>query len=263
MEEDAKKWLWWGIPIVVAAGLVAALHYGRKHREEPPAQQQVHTEPAAAAPAASENYPIEPATADAAPLPELADSDAALHESLNGVFGRTLDEFLVPKEIVRHLVVTIDNLTRKKTSVQMWPVKPTGGQPVVNGSDQQLTLSKDNFARYEPLMKVVRNTDTRQVAALYKRFYPLFQQAYAELGYPDGYFNNRLVAVIDHLLETPEPQGPIELVQPSVFYQFADPTLEERSAGQKLLIRMGPDNAATIKIKLRELRREVARQAAG
>jgi len=262
VEEDAKKWLWWGIPIVVAAGLLAALYYGRKHQQEPPAQQQVSTEPAAPAPTPPpENYPIEPGAADAQPLPALADSDAALHESLNGAIGRALDEFLVPKDIVRHLVVTVDNLARKKTAVQMWPVKPTGGQPVVSGSDQQLTLSKDNFARYEPLMKVVRNTDTRQVAAVYERFYPLFQQAYTELGYPDGYFNNRLVAVIDHLLETPEVQGPIKLVQPSVFYQFADPALEERSAGQKLLIRMGPDNAATIKIKLRELRREVAKQA--
>lgn len=261
MEEDAKKWLWWGIPIVVAAGLLTALYYGRKHQEEPPAQQQVRTEPAVApAPAAPENYPIESAT-DTAPLPALADSDAALHESLNGVFSRTLDEFLVPQEIVRHIVVTVDNLAHKKTAVQLWPIKPTAGEPVVTGDDQQLTLSTDNFARYEPLMKVVRNVDTRQVAAVYKRFYPLFQQAYTELGYPDGYFNNRLVAVIDHLLATPEVHGPIQLVRPSVFYQFADPALEDRSAGQKLLIRMGPDHAATIKLKLRELRREVAKQA--
>ena len=38
-----------------------------------------------------------------------------------------------------------------------------------------------------------------------------------------------------------------------MFYQFADPTLEERSAGQKFLIRMGPANAAAVKDKLREL----------
>ena len=106
----------------------------------------------------------------------------------------------------------------------------------------------------------MKNADAKQVAAVYRRFYPLFQQAYVELGYPEGYFNNRLVAVIDHLLETPEVQGPIKLVQPGVFYQFADPALEDRSSGQKLLIRMGSDHAAAIKMKLRELRREVAKQ---
>ena len=115
-------------------------------------------------------------------------------------------------------------------------------------------------ASVTPLMAIVRNTDTRQVAALYKRYYPLFQQAYTELGYPDGYFNNRLVEVIDHLLQTPEVTGPIKLTQPGVFYQYADPTLEELSAGQKLLIRMGSENAASLKMKLRELRREVAKR---
>ncbi len=37
-------------------------------------------------------------------------------------------------------------------------------------------------------------------------------------------------------------------------YTFADPALESRPAGQKLLIRMGPENAAAIKAKLTELR---------
>ena len=66
----------------------------------------------------------------------------------------------------------------------------------------------------------------------YRHFYPLFQQAYVDLGYPDGYFNDRLVEVIDHLLATPDVAGPIKLTQPSVFYQYADPSIEERSAGR-------------------------------
>ena len=45
-------------------------------------------------------------------------------------------------------------------------------------------------------------------------------------------------------------------------YEYADPKLESRSAGQKLLMRMGSDNARTIKDKLRELRSELVAQAA-
>ena len=37
-------------------------------------------------------------------------------------------------------------------------------------------------------------------------------------------------------------------------YTYADPALEGRPAGQKLLIRMGPENAKAIKAKLTELR---------
>ena len=46
-------------------------------------------------------------------------------------------------------------------------------------------------------------------------------------------------------------------------YQYADPKLEALSSGQKLLLRIGPDNEATIKAKLRELRAAVAKQHPG
>ena len=85
-------------------------------------------------------------------------------------------------------------------------------------------------------------------------YYPLFQQSYRELGYPDGYFNDRLVVVIDHLLATPDLPQPPALTQSKVMYEYADPALESRSAGQKLLLRSGPDNEAAIKAKLREIR---------
>ena len=43
-------------------------------------------------------------------------------------------------------------------------------------------------------------------------------------------------------------------------YEYADPDLESRSAGQKLLIRMGPANARIIKAKLREFRAEIVKK---
>ena len=67
--------------------------------------------------------------------------------------------------------------------------------------------------------------------------------------------------VIDNLLATPQPQQPVDLVRPNVMYMYADPGLESRSAGQKLLMRMGPDNAAAIKAKLTELRAAITASA--
>ncbi len=104
---------------------------------------------------------------------------------------------------------------------------------------------------------MIGKLDARQLAAVYIHFYPLFQQAYQSLGYPNGYFNDRLVEVIDNLLAAPEPKEPIGLVRPNVMYTFADPTLESRSAGQKLLIRMGPQNSKALKAKLTELKAAV------
>ena len=257
MYRDPKQWIWWAIPIAVVAAAGVALYYGRQKKEEPVATPAVSAPaPAAATPPA--DHPIEP-TATATPLPSLNDSDAAVQESLGETFGRSLESFLVPKQVIRHIVVTVDNLPRKKTAVQFWPLKPTPGQFVVGPGDDP-DLSEDNAARYAPLMKVVQSADATQLAAIYKRYYPLFQEAYVGLGYPDGYFNNRLIEVIDHLLETPALPAEVRLTQPSVFYQFSDPTLEERSAGQKVLLRMGNANAAAVKMKLRELRREIAKK---
>jgi hypothetical protein len=258
MNDEQKKYLYYAIPIVVVIALGAALYYGRKHKEEVAAPQTTAEMPTDAPAAASDNHPIEtPAAAE--PLPALADSDPTLLQSLEQLFGRQLAQYLVPKDVVRHFVVTIDNLPRKKNAVQMWPVKPLGGE-LKTTTGGEMTLDAANYERYRALVKLATSTDTKQLVATYKRLYPLFQQAYVDLGYPEGYFNNRLVEVIDHLLETPEVDGPVKLVQPGVFYEFADPSLESRSSGQKLLLRMGRDNAATVKLKLREIRREIAQR---
>jgi DUF3014 family protein len=103
------------------------------------------------------------------------------------------------------------------------------------------------------MVAAIGKLDMKAVAGVYFHYYPLFQQAYQNLGYPNGYFNDRLVQVIDVLLATPQP-GTIELTRPNVMYTYADPALEARPAGQKLLMRMGPENATAIKGKLMELR---------
>jgi len=65
--------------------------------------------------------------------------------------------------------------------------------------------------------------------------------------------------VIDHLLATPEPAAPLAVLQPRVLYEFANPDLEARSAGQKALLRMGPENERLVKAKLREFRGAITR----
>jgi hypothetical protein len=258
MNDEQKKYLYYAIPIVVVLALGGALYYGKQHKEDAATPEVVAESPIAEPEQAGQHHPIETEAA-ANELPALAQSDEPLQQSLSRVFGGSLDRYLVPQDIVRHVVVTIDNLPRKKNAVQMWPVKPLGGSLTTSGGNQ-LTLSDANYDRYKPLIKLATSADTEQLVALYKHYYPLFQQAYVDLGYPEGYFNNRLIEVIDHLLETPEVDGPVKLVQPGVFYEFADPSLESRSSGQKLLLRMGADNAAAVKLKLRDFRREIAQR---
>jgi len=260
LEDASRRKFAWVVGAVVAAAVAAGGWYwysGRLH----PAAESPPVRPAAPQPAANTAPPIEhPIPGEGSPtaLPALNDSDPVVHDSLVGVFGRDpVEQFLVPQNIVRHIVVTVDNLPRHKVAVELRPVKPTSGQAMTATQGEVTVLSEANFARYAPLTRVVQGTNVKTLAVVYERLYPLFQQAYEDLGYPGKYFNDRLVAVIDHLLQTPEVPAPIPVVQPKVFWEYADASLENRSAGQKLLIRMGPQNARIIKAKLRELRAEI------
>lgn len=250
-------------PIIAVAVLVVVLAaagaYFLKKRAAPlPAAETASVPNAATAPEPAIEHPVpagSEAGAAAAALPELADSDAPLREALGKLAGaEAVTNYLQPESVIRRLVVTIDNLPRQKVAVEKRPTPPVAGPFLVIGDELHATMDPRNFERYQPLVAVISKLDMQQLAAVYFRFYPLFQQSYQNLGYPSGYFNDRLVQVIDVLLATPKPVGPIELVRPNVMYTYADPTLEARPAGQKLLLRMGPENAALIKGKLTELR---------
>src|SRR6202051_4952884 len=238
-----------GAAIAVAAAGLGGWLYWRSHHAPLP------TVPASTEPEAADPVPASPNEAANTALPELNDSDKAIIDAFgNAAAGVTLAQYLVPESVIRHIVVTVDNLPRQKIAVDKRPVTPAAGGVVADGDELHAPLDKRNFRRYEPMVDVIRKADMQRFAAVYLRFYPLFQKAYEDLGYPTGYFNDRLVKVIDMLLATPQITGPIELVRPNVMYGFADPKLEALPAGQKLLIRMGADDATAAKSKLMELR---------
>jgi hypothetical protein len=142
------------------------------------------------------------------------------------------------------------------------PVKPVPGRFVTAGQAEGLLIARANSARYLPYLRLAEAADTRQLVTVYVRYYPLFQQAYAELGYPNGYFNDRLVATIDDLLSAPDAPDAIPLTQPKVLYEYADPEMEALSAGQKIMLRMGAENEARAKAKLRDIRRALTAKSA-
>jgi hypothetical protein len=193
-------------------------------------------------------------------LPELDDSDPAmlkLAEYL--VKNPDLAALLVPNDVIRRLVVTVDNLAGRGIPVNRLPVKLPEGAFIAGKAGDQFVIDPRNYARYRRYVALLDGLDSHDLVNAYVHFYPLFQQAYRELGYPQGFFNDRLIAVIDDVLKTPEVRDPVRLEQPVVFYTYADDRLEALSAGQRQLLRMGPDNAAAIKRKLSEIRVELTK----
>ena len=265
--EDSSS-TWWipaiAVALVTAGGIAAALYFGGvpgwRVSEAPPPPPQAKAEPApppapAPAPQAREPVPEPAPQAPAKPLPELAQSDPAARESLTDLVGRkAFAELLLPEHLVRRIVATVDNLPRETAPRRTIPFKAVPGRFAVAGAEEELTLDEANFKRYAPYVRVLALLDTQALVSSYVRAYPLFQKAYRELGYPEGNFHNRLIEAIDDLLAAPAVAAPVKLMRPKVLYEFADPDLETRSAGQKMMIRMGPQNAGQVKRKLREIR---------
>lgn len=256
------------VMIILLAAIAAGYFWWQKNQSEP-------APPVATAPAVEAPQPVEPPVAAAVPppvqhpiepapveekLPEVENSDQLLAQALQPLTGSELWRFLfLPDMIVRHIVATVDNLPRSEVSTKVWPVRPAGSWMQTENNGGELQLAASNAQRYAQYVELVQKIDVAKLANVYRQFYPLFQRAYAQLGYPDGYFNDRLVVAIDDLLAAPEPDQPPSLVQNKVLYQYADPDLESRSAGQKIMLRIGVDNERIVKAKLRALRTEITK----
>ncbi|MBU6189901.1 MAG: DUF3014 domain-containing protein [Betaproteobacteria bacterium] len=217
--------------------------------------------PAAPAGAGSPRYPVERILGADSPIDpasaalDAAASDKAIAAALGNFPGREqLLRFVLPADIVQKIVLTIDNLPGDSMSMQYRAVVATPGSFQIERRDGEPAIATQNARRYDAFVAFASGLDTRRLVALYKRFYPLFQKTYRSIGYPEGHFNDRVVQAIDDLLAAPSPAGAIFLDQPRVLYEFAESSLERRSVGQRIMIRVGPEHAAKLKAKLRELR---------
>ena len=280
-----QKSLLWVAALLALVAAAAGMYWWQQQTPAPaPAAPPVAAAPAPAPappPAPVEpaiRHPIEPEAAASAtaaaprPLPPPDQADAYVADALTELLGRKpVLSFLSTDGFVARLVATVDNLDRPFAAARRWPVNPPPARfQTTPGADATL-IGADNAKRYAPFVQFVAAVNSAQAVALYRRLYPLFQHAYEELGYPGKYFNDRLVQVIDHLLATPEPAGPLQVrltdvkgpipsTTPWLRYEFVDPALEARSAGQKILLRMGPAHTRQLKAKLAEVRALIVRR---
>ncbi|UGB37102.1 DUF3014 domain-containing protein [Frateuria soli] len=261
-QSSIGQWLVSGVVVVlaIAVGVFIWRKATQAGGEPTPVASSTAPGSAGAGPAAASTairHPIAqaaPAPASTAPLPALDASDTDVASALLALGGNALDGLLQRDQIIRRAVATVDALPRQSVGTNILPLKTPKGAFLVEQADGAITLSPRNAERYGPYMQVLESIDPRALVAWYVAHYPLFQQAYRDLGYPKGYFNDRLIVAIDDMLAAPVPDAPVRLVQPKVFYRYADPGLEARSAGQRLLMRLGAEDETRVKAKLRQIR---------
>lgn len=282
-----KNWVIAAIVIVLAAA--AYFFFGMSRQAEPPAavptgipDRPVQAEPAeapepeppATEPAIDEPPGIgqetpAPAEVDEIPLPMLADSDPVVLENLKEIVGEpAVIRYVVSDNVISRIVATVDTLGSRQipgvVQVVNGPATSFAASPVdqpervirnEEGDEiPQFTMNPANYERYTPYVELFDAVDAAGWVEVYRDYYPLFLEAYRQMGYSDGSFNDRLLVIIDELLATPVVSDPVELVKPEAYYLFIDENLESLTAGQKIMLRMGSENAERVKAKLREIR---------
>jgi hypothetical protein len=243
-------WVWVAAVAAAVVILVVAYWYFRSAPAAPPAPIKAEE----VAPAAKQD--VGPAPAEPVVVPPLADSDSFVRDLLRGLSSRPeLLTWLATSDLVRNAAVVVDNIAEgvapAKHLQEFAPKQPFR----TAGSGSALVTDTRSYARYDALADAVASIDAAGAVKAYRNMRPLFDEAYRELGHPDGRFDVALERAISRLLATPEVPADVRLESHVESYHYANGTYESLSGAQKQLLRMGPRNVRLVKDKLREILR--------
>lgn len=247
---ERRTWLWIAAALVLVAAAAAAFYFwGRGEPEAQPAAAQV-ARPGEAAPGDVSLGP------DVAPidLPPLDETDAIVRELVGALSSRPeVAAWLATDNLIRNFVTALENVSEGKTPAQHLKVLAPREPFRVVETSGRIYVDPRSYQRYNGLAQAVDSLDAEGVARLYSMLKPRLEDAYRELGHPEGNVDAAVEKAIRLLLDAPSGGKQIELTRGVVSYRFADPRIENATAAQKQLIRMGPENQALIQAKLREI----------
>lgn len=191
-------------------------------------------------------------------LPALSASDALVRELAQALSAHpTLASWLVSDELARRFVGVVVDLAGGLSPNSRIPFLIPEEEFQVGDSGEAMLLDPAGYRRYDLFAEVVSSLDTRGTAQLYLELYPLFQEAYEELGIPDGDFASTMALAVENVVSADVPTGTPEIQPNEAIYEFRDIELEALSPVEKHLIRMGPENADAVQGKVDEIWRAI------
>jgi hypothetical protein len=192
-------------------------------------------------------------------LPSLDASDQALAEMIATLSEHPLlTRFLTTKALARNSVLAIVQIGDGKTpATPLATFRPTSRLTIV-GNDESGRIDPASYNRWDGATNALVNIDIDKLAQVYVNVKTLLDQAYRELGHPNGDFDEALVRAINTLDETPQvPADPMLLPRPNrghpTYYEHNDPALRSLLPVQKQMLLIGPENRRKVMGWLRRL----------
>jgi Protein of unknown function (DUF3014) len=239
--------VWIAIAVLIVAAAVAVyIVFGRR---QPPAPVSTTTAPVQAPPQA-----IKPLGGNAPQidLPPLDASDALVRELAAQLSSNPrVAAWLATDGLIRSFTVIFTNIAEGRTpAVHLRMFRPSESFQVTQAADG-FHVDPRSYHRYDALTAAAASIDPAGAARLYSMLKPRIEEAYQELGAPQGSFDRALEHAIVMLLQTPIVDEAVRVQPHGVVYVFADPALEALTPAQKQLLRAGPANVRTIQSSLR------------
>ena len=223
------------------------------------AQETVsETEPVVETPPLAPPPPPVEEPAEVIVLPSLGESDSLVRDLVTALTSHpAFAAWLIPDNVVRTFVLVVENVANGNNPADhLTPLRPTQRFRTL-GEAPQLSIDAASYARYNTHAEIVASIDPVGAAELYRRLYPLITEAYAELGHPDGGFDDTLHRALRNLLETPVLERDATLVPRAAFFEFAADELENLQPVQKQFLGMGPRNVRAVQASLLDIAREL------
>ena len=191
-------------------------------------------------------------------LPPLADSDNFVRDLVDALLAHpNLAAWMTGSDLLRRFVVTVDNVANGRNPAQRLPSLRPSRRFRATGEGELQLIDSGSYQRYDLLAGVVGSLDPSAVALLYETLEPLFDEAHAELGYPDTPFRRTLERAVMQLLAAPIVDTPPLVVRRATHYLYADERLESLTPAQKQFIGMGPGNVQVVQEQLRAISGEI------
>lgn len=241
-----------GVLLLAAIGFGVSWWWaGRSARGPAEAEAPASTaEAVAEAPAPAAVSPESPAE-----LPPLNQMDPFIRGLLGALSARPeLARYLTTDDLVRHLAVTIDRVSRGVSpSGELGMIAPAQPFAVVNRQGRTY-VDPAGYRRYDGLVATVESMDMSAVAKAYRTIQPRLNEAYQGVARPAGDIDRAVMEGLALLRATPlPPESPELRFGDGPNFVYVDPALEGLQPAQKHLLRLGPDHMRTITRKLEAL----------
>ncbi len=190
------------------------------------------------------------------PLPRLEESDDAVRDALGDIpLGTTGQQYLTPSNIIERSASVVYLMAQGDVPYKLLPVsRPRAAFPF-SDDGTQVVADPAGFERYDSLTKWLGSLDLASLLSSLEWFIPLFREAWSYYGEDPAAFDMAVVITLDLLIATPEVDlSEARLIRKEAVWIFEDPAIEGLAPIQKLVLRMGPENAEILKAKAAEVR---------